>query len=1162
MHALVHSLPGRALSVALASLVASLGCIVGKRLAPADGVPQFQETALIAVPGGVVNSAGGNLMIERLEISIDTVMGTWEIRSRYNSTSGRWLFSFQISYDGAIFIDPTGARHDVSGIPDGDPVPGTVWTRVDAQIMETRGGLGFHFDAQARLDHVSWRSGDHPRIQLGWAASSVEIAACTQAPACLPFLAIDLTEAGDPLRITDLRSGRVADFSYDALGRLRVARTPLEVAEDRPGSRYEYQPAGTRLTAITSSEGERIEYAWQTGRRIRRVTQIGEGDPRHVFRFLARDADGLYVTRHINPLGAESRYYLDDQRRVHRIVMEESGETVRYEWTGQRITRATMPDATSSAFTWVRDDVATWEQPSGNVIAVLYEEGAVNFDNPLASAVARIDDSLGPVEVRTYDALGRLEGVSNAEGETISRGYGVGGSLASVTAASGVTQTFPLYGIHGHWLQASGAYPDARLFDAVGNERAAATVLRPGGVLTYEYDANRNLSGMRVATTDAGAVVAEATVSIQRRSDGQLTHVARPGGGDHVFEYDLLGRPALRLERVDGEWHGTAFEYDLAGNVTARTLPNGMREEREYDGYSRLVRRRFLRNGVLEGESLLARSNGVLVALTDSVRGGTEIYLYDTAGRRRQVIFSYGESASYEYDLRSRRTRETLSIPQQGVIRVIDIEYDLADRETAIDVDGEEILRRTRENGQLTAVAYANGLTRTFLYDPLDGLLVGTATTNEAGEIVAESNLDRTLEVDPVRDQLRVVTDTPLASTEEQHWLGVGGATGVPSQLVGKRVFGWSDGHGEARSYVYDELSNRIDAPGESFAYNAERNRLAFALLEGGTVALDYTWDAAGFATSRGGVPIAWTAAGRLASIGDTEIEWDLSGRPISWTLAGATLDFSLFGGRVQRDPETGILIGTDLGEVQVSFGPTRRYRHADFRGNVSFVSDEDGDVVSHFRYSPYGIDVVFGEAGAVSFAGGTALGDLVVLGQRIYDPAVGRFLSPDPVFQLRNPYAYALGNPIWRSDPSGREGTPTGAEVGAAAFSASLATGALLTLAPGASVAAVLFATVGFAFGLGLVAFVLAQWANDQQRTDLTILQNPISELARLPDLTGPVAGFLAPAAPSLGCSPSRLADVPDAAPLLALLIPLQLILGWALARRRRVSMGVRVDP
>ena len=119
MHAVTHSLPGRALALVLANLLATLGCVPGDTLDAAVGVPEYQPIGLVPVSGGTVNAAGGNLLVDRVDMSIDTVMGTWELHATYNSKSGDWLWSFQVGYDGETFTDPTGAVYGVAGIPDG-----------------------------------------------------------------------------------------------------------------------------------------------------------------------------------------------------------------------------------------------------------------------------------------------------------------------------------------------------------------------------------------------------------------------------------------------------------------------------------------------------------------------------------------------------------------------------------------------------------------------------------------------------------------------------------------------------------------------------------------------------------------------------------------------------------------------------------------------------------------------------------------------------------------------------------------------------------------------------------------------------------------------------------------------------------------------------------
>ncbi len=109
--------------------------------------------------------------------------------------------------------------------------------------------------------------------------------------------------------------------------------------------------------------------------------------------------------------------------------------------------------------------------------------------------------------------------------------------------------------------------------------------------------------------------------------------------------------------------------------------------------------------------------------------------------------------------------------------------------------------------------------------------------------------------------------------------------------------------------------------------------------------------------------------------------------------------------------------------------------RLSDTLGSTSFVVDHDtGEVVERTTYQPYGApDTDYRPARWGSFRedlkfngqlDDAAVG-LVNLGARFYSPMLNRFISPDPltvhgVAGDPNPYAYADGNPIAFSDPSG----------------------------------------------------------------------------------------------------------------------------------------------
>jgi len=150
-----------------------------------------------------------------------------------------------------------------------------------------------------------------------------------------------------------------------------------------------------------------------------------------------------------------------------------------------------------------------------------------------------------------------------------------------------------------------------------------------------------------------------------------------------------------------------------------------------------------------------------------------------------------------------------------------------------------------------------------------------------------------------------------------------------------------------------------------------------------------------------------------------------------------------------------------------------------------------------------------------------------MVLGARMYDPAIGRFLSPDPILQVLNQYSYAFGNPVWFSDPDGTEGVSKVDAVSSIANAAGLTGGALL-VTPAWKVGVVLIAfAVGIYIGIALVG--IAQSIN------------------------GSASSVSAPIAAAPGCAPARLTEEPGLSFALMFLVPLQVLLGIALAIRLR---------
>lgn len=249
--------------------------------------------------------------------------------------------------------------------------------------------------------------------------------------------------------------------------------------------------------------------------------------------------------------------------------------------------------------------------------------------------------------------------------------------------------------------------------------------------------------------------------------------------------------------------------------------------------------------------------------------------------------------------------------------------------------------------------------------------------------------------------------------------------------------------------YSYDNVGNRTaatDSTGTTtYTYDAG-DQLQSATGPSGTTS--YGFNANGDETSAGPWTYGFNLANQLtsASNGTTSVSYayDGLGNQISATTGGATTNHlwdangTLPQLILERD-SLGNLIrryAYGSGRISMTTPTTTAYYSSDPLGTVTDISGTGATLLGQYDNQPFG-DGTTSSSVDPSVAGNpyaftgeyqdptTGLYDLRA---RQYDPATGRFLSPDPIMLDPNAgaYSYVSDNPLSYTDPSGMTRMPS----------------------------------------------------------------------------------------------------------------------------------------
>ena len=626
-------------------------------------------------------------------------------------------------------------------------------------------------------------------------------------------------------------------------------------------------------------------------------------------------------------------------------------------------------------------------------------------------------DSKKPAERIDYDAAGRavLAGTArpDAQWSFIDSEYGYNGKVSrqslpfSGTTAS-LWNTYE-YDEYSRPVSYSGASGENISWSY---DKSSTTETRNGLSVTRKSNAR----GEIVSITDPGG-----KISYSLRPDGQPSEISVSNGGTTVFKYDVYGN-RTEISDPSAGIQKDSLIYNADGSSTARhTNPHGTITTYT-DRFGRITKKVI--TGEYTTEYTYSTSNPTLLLSEVSSNGTIRHFTYDSFdriaslketvpdGKWLETTYSYtadGNIASVGYE------------SQDGWIATE--EYGYANgHNTLISVDSVPVMQLNSVNEFLNPTSVTTGdITRTYSYSQF-----GQPSGRTMGEV-----MDFSYRFDQSRGNLTARTDNVRGGSE---------------------------------SFTYDVMDRLTGIGDRAVTYSPNGNIISIedvgelAYMDSGhpyrVTQLALTGDAVPAAPQS----IIFTSYQRPAQI--TE-----SGRNAAFTYNGA-------GGRVKmylaEDAEnilTRYYIG-DRYELDVTpdgnterlyvggnaYGAPMVYVREndsdwtlynigrDYLGSITHIATADGNLVEEYSYDPWGrlrdpetLEIYTpGEEPELFLGRGytghehlTGFG-LINMNARLYDPVIGRFISPDPYVQDAestqgfNRYSYCLNNPLKYSDESG----------------------------------------------------------------------------------------------------------------------------------------------
>ncbi len=655
-------------------------------------------------------------------------------------------------------------------------------------------------------------------------------------------------------------------------------------------------------------------------------------------------------------------------------------------------------------------------------------EAAVNsyYDNLDREVLTTHYDFMGELvlNIKLYDALGRLQVESTPFGTGASGmttyDYDLLDRPTQVTHPDGSTTSIDYSGLTTTTINGNNQQRIQR-YNSLDQIKSSQDAL--GTVISYNYDPQGNLI---------------------------KTKIQPPGGADAVettLGYDILGR---KLWMNDPDTGYSSWSYNGFNKIYRQTDANLDITEYGYDLIGRQTRRTW---GAQNSGSALRTSTWVYDVAPGKGKGQLwQVSGYDTDERWFKEEHSYTQYGLLE------NTTTTIN----GLPYTTSHVYDSFNRLAATTYPGEHVTIANiyNDHGYLSAIYHEQQATslNDFIWRGDAGDAWGNITAETLGNGAVTT---RTYQPDTGRiHQIQAIGNGITLQDHEYTFDVLGNLTARKDKRIGgiltesfcydalNRLISDSFGSCSSGEYTYDSLGNLL-RKGDNVPTLAYNNPQPHAVSQAtvGSTNISYAYDANGQMIQRGtdiinysrfGKPILLQGNGNSAEIiyspQEQRIQRIDSSSRIT-TYVGGIYEEILDGDMTQN-----YYVG-DLALYSVNNGVGKwHYFHHDHLGSVSAISAEDlssSNPVEWQAFDAWGqvLDNSWNgnekttldptERGFTNHEHLLEVG-LIHMNGRVYDPLIGRFISPDPLIQSSvntqsfNRYSYVVNNPLSYTDPTG----------------------------------------------------------------------------------------------------------------------------------------------